>query len=90
MREIFSRQKSHPFGFNNFGGNIGGPMRRGKAFYFGNYEGSRQRIGITGTGTVPSALLRSRVLATSPALTPLSSSCLWALSPGGGENENAG
>ena len=56
------------FRYNDFGGNIGGHIRKDKTFYFLNYEGSRQRVGITGTGTVPSALLRSQVIATSPAL----------------------
>ncbi len=54
--------------YNNFGGNLAGPILQNKTFYFVNYEGSRQRIGITGTGTVPSALMRSRTLATSPEL----------------------
>jgi hypothetical protein len=59
------------FRFNDFGGNIGGPIRHNKTFYFVNYEGSRQRIGIVGTGTVPSVLLRNQVLAASPALAPI-------------------
>jgi len=59
------------FRFNDFGGNIGGPIRREKTFFFLNYEGSRQLIGITGSGTVPSALERSAVEATSPQLTPI-------------------
>jgi hypothetical protein len=57
------------FRYNNFGGNIGGPIRRNSTFFFVNYEGSRQRIGITGSGTVPSATLRSEVLARSPQLS---------------------
>src|SRR5262245_2361984 len=56
---------------NQFGGNISGPIARNKTFYFFNYEGSRQQIGITGSGTVPSEALRQRALATSPGLTSL-------------------
>jgi hypothetical protein len=70
--ENFFAVKTSPkpeFRYNNFGGNIGGPIRKNSTFLFLNYEGSRQRIGITGSGTVPSATLRSEVLATSPQLT---------------------
>jgi hypothetical protein len=56
------------FRYNNFGGNIGGPIRQNSTFFFLNYEGSRQRIGITGSGTVPSNQLRSDVMGTSPQL----------------------
>jgi hypothetical protein len=59
------------FRYNNFGGNIGGPIRKNSTFFFANWEASRQRIGITGSGTVPSAMLRSQVLATSPQLTDI-------------------
>jgi hypothetical protein len=59
------------FRYNNFGGNLGGPIRKNSTFFFLNYEGSRQRIGITGSGTVPSQELRNEVLATSPQLAPI-------------------
>ena len=57
--------------YNNFGGNFGGRIIKNKTFFFANYEGSRQRIGITGAGTVPSQLMRDQVLRTSPELRPV-------------------
>lgn len=60
-----------PFRYNNFGGNLGGALREDRTFYFANYEGSRQRIGVTGSGTVPSARLREMVIAASPMLKPV-------------------
>jgi hypothetical protein len=72
--ENFFADKTKPqpkFRYNNFGGNIGGPIRRGSTFFFANYEGSRQRVGITGSGTVPSQALRDAVIETSPQLTDI-------------------
>ena len=66
---------------NQFGGNLSGPIVKNKTFYFVNYEGSRQHIGVTGSGTVPSQPLRQRILATSPALAPLVATIPLGTSP---------
>ena len=44
-----------PLRYNVFGGTLGGPIRRDKAFFFFGYEGSRRREGATSTLTVPTA-----------------------------------
>lgn len=47
-----------PFKWNQFGGTLGGPIRKNKTFFFGDYQGQRQRLGNTAFGTVPTALMR--------------------------------
>jgi len=43
---------------NQFGGTLGGPIRKDKTFFFADYQGFRQRQGQTWVSTVPSAALR--------------------------------
>jgi Carboxypeptidase regulatory-like domain len=43
---------------NQFGGTFGGPIRHEKTFFFGYYEGFRNREGVTFTSPVPSTLER--------------------------------
>jgi hypothetical protein len=38
-------QKPAPFKWNQFGGSLGGPVARDKFFFFGDYQGTRQRLG---------------------------------------------
>jgi hypothetical protein len=39
---------------NQFGGSLGGPLRRDRSFFYGAYEGQRERLGVTSVNTVPS------------------------------------
>jgi hypothetical protein len=48
--------------YNEFGGSIGGPAIKDRAFFFGDYQGQRQRLGISGTQTVPTTLLMNTCL----------------------------
>lgn len=59
------------FRYNDFGTNLGGPILRNKTFFFVNYEGARQLVGIPTSGTVPSSAVRAKVLTISPALEPI-------------------
>src|SRR5437868_4223129 len=44
---------------NNFGGTVGGPIRRDKTFFFFDYDGSRSRTASTHQAGVPSAAERT-------------------------------
>ncbi len=48
---------------NQFGGVIGGPIVRNKAFFFGDYEGLRQTRKVTGFSTIATPLQRQGILA---------------------------
>ena len=53
-RNFFSAEVE-PLNQHQFGGTIGGPVRRTALFFFGYYEGFRNKQGITTTATVPTA-----------------------------------
>jgi Carboxypeptidase regulatory-like domain len=46
---------------NQFGGVLGGPVRRDRTFFFADYQGQRQSIGRTVISTVPTMLQRQGV-----------------------------
>jgi outer membrane receptor protein involved in Fe transport len=52
-RNYFAQQ-TEPLKQNQFGATIGGPIRKDKTFFFGFYEGFRNRQGETSLTTVPS------------------------------------
>jgi hypothetical protein len=61
-RSFFAVQKA-PWKTNQFGGTLGGPIIRNKAFFFGDYQGLRLRSGRTYNLGVPTAaMLDGRLL----------------------------
>ncbi len=56
---------------NQFGATAGGRIIRDKLFFFGGWEGSRERRGLLITGTVPTESFRARMLAANPAYKPI-------------------
>jgi len=47
-----------PLRWNQFGGSFGGPIKKNKLFFFGDYQGSRQRTGGSRVDTTPTAAER--------------------------------
>jgi hypothetical protein len=52
------RQPIPPYRQNQFGGSLGGPLRRDRTFFFTNYEGFRIRQSVTNTTLLPNDALR--------------------------------
>lgn len=50
---VFNRSSAPPFRRNQFGGSLGGPVKKDKAFFFMDYEGIRQLLQVNGLATVP-------------------------------------
>jgi hypothetical protein len=64
--------KTGKFNLNQFGGSIGGPIKKNKLFFFVDGEQKYQREGITFTGLLPSMAMRSGDFSADPFGNPVS------------------
>jgi hypothetical protein len=62
---------------NEFGGSLGGPLKKDKTFLFGNYEGFRQNLGLSDLSLVPDDTSRTSAVA---SIQPLLA--LWPVANG--------
>ncbi|HSM86726.1 MAG TPA: TonB-dependent receptor [Candidatus Limnocylindrales bacterium] len=62
-RDFFApaNQRKPEFRRNQFGATLGGPLARNRTFFFADYQGSRQAIGVTRISTVPTLLQRQGI-----------------------------
>jgi hypothetical protein len=55
----FFASNTEQFNLNQFGGSLGGPIKKNKTFFFGDFEQKYQRHGIAFTGLLPSVAMRT-------------------------------
>ena len=77
-RNFFDQGAIPQFQRNEFGGSLGGPIKKDKLFVFGNYEGYRQHLGLSDVTLVPDNTARNGPLG--PGVAPLLA--LWPVQNG--------
>jgi hypothetical protein len=68
----FFATSAEKFNLNQFGGSIGGPIRKNKTFFFIDGEQKYQRRGLTFTGLLPSEAMRAGDFSSDPFGNPVS------------------
>jgi Carboxypeptidase regulatory-like domain len=76
-RNFFDHGDIPPFRRNEFGGSLGGPIRKDNTFLFGNYEGFRQNLSLSDLTLVPDNASRASAVA---SIRPLLA--LWPVANG--------
>ena len=76
-RNYFDQAHIPEFQRNNFGGSLGGPIRKDKLLAFANYEGYRQNLGLSDVTLVPDNASRAAAV---PSVQPLLA--LWPIANG--------
>lgn len=74
-RNFFDKGSPPHFQRNQFGGTLGGPIRKDKTFIFGSYEGLRQLLGLSNVDSVPNVnghqgILPSGTVQIAPGVKP--------------------
>jgi len=67
-RNFFVTGPKPQFRQNQFGGAVGGPIRKGRIFFFVSYEGFRQTEGVTQAATVPTVAERNGDFSAGPPI----------------------
>jgi hypothetical protein len=68
-RNFFDGKAPPAFKRNQFGGTVGGPIKKDKLFFLGSFEALRQRLGTTVIDTVPDALAHQGMIPVGGKLT---------------------
>jgi Carboxypeptidase regulatory-like domain len=76
-RNFFDLRNISDFQRNDFGVSLGGPIRADKTFFFANYEGYRQNLGLSDVTLVPDDASRAAAV---PSVQPLLA--LWPVANG--------
>jgi hypothetical protein len=71
---IFDHGVVPPFRRNQFGGALGGPLKKDRLFLFGNYEGFRESLAVSSVSVVPDQQARQGLLPCN-VITPAPNPC---------------